>query len=335
VGEGLSYAAAGVSLEEAERAVAEIAKLAPLTYTEDVVEAVGGFASVVKGPGGMWLAATTDGVGTKSQVAAYLRKYDTIGLDLVAMLVDDLVCTGARPLFLQDYLVQGKLDHEVVRDVVKGLVAGCGYAGCVLSGGELAEHPGAMPEGHFDLAGTCVGVLAPEELIGPRSVAGGEALVGISSPNLRCNGFSLARKIVFDNGLADTEFVDGRTWAEELLKPSVIYCPAVLETRREVGAESLRAAAHVTGGGLLSNLSRSLPEGLEARVDWGAWELPRVFRELARIGRVPEEEMRRTFNMGIGMVLVVARDAAESWVEALRFRGHQAWQIGGVAGRVS
>jgi phosphoribosylformylglycinamidine cyclo-ligase len=276
------------------------------------------------------LVASTDGVGTKALVAAEAGRLGTIGIDLVAMCVDDLVCTGAEPLFMLDYVAVGKLDPEAVATVVGGVAEGCRQAGCALLGGETAEHPGALDPGHFDLAGFAVGVVERDRVL-PVGVSAGDRLIGLPSPGLRCNGYSLARRVLLDvTGLSlDDPAWPGapRTIGEELLEPSVIYAPAV---RRLLEAVDVRALAHITGGGLVGNLPRVLPEAADAVVDPRTWERPRIFGEVGRLGEVDDEEMARVFNLGIGMVAVVPAAEEGAALAALAGAGVRAVTIGEV-----
>jgi phosphoribosylformylglycinamidine cyclo-ligase len=275
------------------------------------------------------LVSATDGVGTKALIAQAADRFDTIGVDLVAMCVDDLVCQGAEPLFFLDYIAVGKLDPDHIEQLVEGVAEGCRQAGCALIGGEMAEHPGAMDPGEFDLVGFAVGVAERDQLITGADVAAGDVLIGLPSPGLRSNGYSLARTVLLDQADRDLDgpAFDGahHTLAEELLVPSVIYAPAVLALQRQV---AVRAVAHVTGGGLAGNLLRVLPKGVDATVDPRAWEEPRIFGEIRRAGDVSDEEMRKVFNLGIGMVVVVPEDEAYRAIDLLRTNGQRAVEIG-------
>jgi phosphoribosylformylglycinamidine cyclo-ligase len=317
-----SYAAAGVSLEAADEAVRRITALVATTNRPEVLDGIGGFGgsfaldiAKLRSP---VLVASTDGVGTKLAVAQAAGRFETVGLDLVAMCVDDLVCVGAEPLFMLDYISTGLLDPDQVEVLVGGVAEGCRRAGCALLGGELAEHPGEMAPGTFDIAGFAVGVVERDARLGPANVVPGDVLVGLRSPGLRSNGFSLVRNVMLERaGLA----LDGPAWpgadsslAEELLRPSVIYARAVLAAAR-TGA--VHAAAHITGGGLPGNLVRAMPDGCLAVVDRSSWTEPRIFDEIRRLGPVEEDEMERVFNLGIGMVLVVAGDQVDSVFEAV------------------
>jgi phosphoribosylformylglycinamidine cyclo-ligase len=332
---GETYAGAGVSIEAGEAAVDRIKPLVRSTYRPEVIGDIGGFGGLFDiaalGYRHPVLVSTTDGVGTKALVASAAGRYDTIGLDLVAMCVDDLVCQGATPLFFLDYISIGKLDPAQIEQLVSGIASGCRQAGCALVGGEMAEHPGVMAPGEFDLVGFAVGVAEHDALVTGRSVAPGDALVGIPSPNLRSNGFSLARRVLFEvagRSLGDPAW-QGATasLADELLAPSVIYAPAVLDVMRVV---DVRAVAHITGGGIPGNLVRVLPPGTDAVVDIGTWERPRVFDEIQRLGDISSHEMHRVFNCGIGMVLVVPADQVGRAVTALAGHGHSAVVVGEV-----
>jgi phosphoribosylformylglycinamidine cyclo-ligase len=278
------------------------------------------------------LVAATDGVGTKALVAQAAGRFTTIGLDLVAMCVDDLVCHGAEPLFFLDYIAVGRLDPDHIEQLVEGVAEGCRQAGCALIGGEMAEHPGAMEPGEFDLVGMAVGAAERDRVITGDTIEAGDVLVGLPSPNLRSNGYSLARKVFFEiagRGLDEPAYEGARhSLADELLSPSVIYTPAVLAALRRV---DIRAVAHITGGGLSGNLSRVLPDHLDAVVHRRAWESPRVFGEIQRIGEIADTEMARVFNLGIGMVLVVPRSDLFGTLDVLRERGHRPVELGEIA----
>jgi phosphoribosylformylglycinamidine cyclo-ligase len=326
---GETYEAAGVSIAAGEAAVERIKPLVRGTYRPEVLGDIGGFGGLFDAAALGYrhpvLVSTTDGVGTKALVATAAGRFDTIGLDLVAMCVDDLVCQGAQPLFFLDYVSIGRLDPDQIEQLVSGVAAGCRQAGCALIGGEMAEHPGVQRAGEFDLVGFAVGAVERDAIITGRAVSPGDVLVGIPSPNLRSNGFSLARRVYFDVAgcaLGDPAWPGATaTVADELLSPSVIYAPAVLATL--AGAE-VHAIAHVTVGGIAGNLARVLPVGTAADVDTGCWEWPRVFHEIQRLGQVDTAEMRAVFNFGIGMVLVVAPAAQAAAHPTLAAHGHHA-----------
>jgi len=321
-----SYAAAGVDLPAAEDAVERIKGIVASTARRGVLGGAGGFAGLFSLDTDRYphpvLVASTDGVGTKLLVAQAADCFDTVGLDLVAMCVDDLVCVGAEPLFLLDYLAVGRLDPDRVEALVGGVAEGCRRAGCALLGGETAEHPGAMGKDDFDLAGCAVGVLERGTELGAHRVSAGDVLVGLHSPGLRSNGYSLARHVLLERA---GRRLGGPAWpgasqslADELLVPSVIYAPAVLAA---IGTGGVHAAAHVTGGGIPGNLGRILPAGTGAVIERAAWDVPRIFTEIARCGEIGDDEMARVFNLGIGMVLAVEGPAAIGVIAALGTAG--------------
>jgi len=334
---GATYRDAGVDIDAGEAAVDRIRALVAGTARPGVLGGIGGFAGCFSlaqaGRSGPVLVSSADGVGTKLLVARRAGRYDTIGLDLVAMLVDDLVCTGAEPLFLLDYIAVGRLDPDRIAEVVSGIAEGCRRVGCALLGGETAEHPGAMDAGDMDVAGFAVGVVEESEMLGPDRVREGDVLVGLESPGLRSNGYSLARQVLLERpgaALDDPAWPGSETTvAEELLRPSELYAPAVRRVATTLPG-ALHAAAHITGGGLLGNIPRALPDGLGALVQRTAWEVPPIFTEIARRGQVAEMEMARVFNLGIGMVLVVEEDTVEEVMVAASGTGAAARVIGEV-----
>ncbi|MGE3619543.1 MAG: phosphoribosylformylglycinamidine cyclo-ligase [Acidimicrobiia bacterium] len=332
---GTSYQDAGVDIGAGEEAVERIKAKVRSTFRPEVIGDIGGFGGLFAFPSDRYtspvLVSSTDGVGTKAMVAQAAGRFDTIGVDLVAMCVDDLVCQGAEPLFFLDYIAVGKLDPAHIEQLVEGVAHGCRQAGCALVGGEMAEHPGAMEPGEFDLVGFAVGVVERDRLLTGERIEPGDRLVGLPSPGLRSNGYSLARKVLLDDaGLA----LDGPAWsgaphslADELLLPSVVYAPSVAQLLRRA---DVRGVAHVTGGGIPGNLNRVLPPGCDAVVDAGAWEWPRIFTEIQRHGRIDVGEMRRVFNLGIGMVAVVPAADVHAALDLLRSEGHRAVDIGEV-----
>jgi phosphoribosylformylglycinamidine cyclo-ligase len=332
---GETYAGAGVSIAAGDDAVHRIKPLVRSTYRPEVIGDIGGFGGLFDvaslGYERPVLVSSTDGVGTKAMVAKAMQKYDTIGLDLVAMCVDDLVCQGAQPLFFLDYISIGKLDPVQIEALVAGVAAGCRQAGCALIGGEMAEHPGVMQPEEFDLVGFAVGVAERDRLVTGRNVATGDVLVGLPSPNLRSNGFSLARRVFFERAgmsVHDPAWAGAdRTLGEVLLEPSVIYAPAVLAA---LCAGEVRAVAHITGGGIPGNLNRVLPAGADAVVERSSWQAPQIFDELARLGAVDPDEMLRVFNCGIGMILVVEPSGVDAVIGALAAHGHDARVVGAV-----
>jgi phosphoribosylformylglycinamidine cyclo-ligase len=320
-----AYRAAGVDTEAAAKAVELIADLAARARRPEMAGTVGGFAGLFRIGGGRLLAAGADGVGTKLEIARAVDRLDTVGIDLVAMCADDVVCMGAEPLFFLDYLAMGAVVPERVASIVGGVVEGCRRAGCALLGGETAEHPGVMPVDQFDLAGFCVGIVDEADLLGPELVREGDALIGLPSSGLHANGFSLVRSAVLgERSLDDAPpQLEGRTLAEELLEPCAIYAPTVVALRRD---RLLHAAAHITGGGFHENLPRVLPPGLGAVVTRGSWREHPVFALVQRAAAVGDDDMFSTFNMGVGMVLVVGAEDADRVLE----RGDGAARIGEV-----
>lgn len=330
--QGASYASAGVSIEAGDKAVELFAPLAKKATRPEVRGGLGGFAGLFalgeyEKP---LLAAASDGVGTKLAVAQAMDKHDTIGRDLVAMCVDDLVVCGAEPLFLQDYIAIGKVVPEHVASIVKGIADGCEEAGCALLGGETAEHPGLMKEGEYDVSATAIGVVEESKLLGPDKVRLGDVVIAMASSGLHSNGYSLARHVLLEmNNLPLDGFVQdfGRTIGEELLEPTRIYAKDCLDLASEC---EVHTYAHVTGGGLAANLARVIPEGLTAELERNTWTPAPVFRTIARLGKVNQEEMEKTFNMGVGMVAVVAEDDAERALAMLTARHIDAWRMGEV-----
>ena len=329
---GLDYAGAGVDIAAGDALVGRIAPAARATYRPGVMGAIGGFGGLfdprAAGYADPILVAATDGVGTKLRIAIDTGLLDGVGRDLVAMCVNDLVCQGAEPLFFLDYLATGRLDVDAAARVVEGIAAACREAGCALIGGETAEMPGIYAAGDLDLAGFAVGAMERGAAL-PAGVAPGDALIGLRSDGVHSNGFSLVRRVAERAGLAWTDpapFADGPLGAA-LLTPTRLYVRPALAAIRGGG---VRALAHVTGGGITGNLPRVLPEGCGARVDLGAWTPPPVFGWLSEAGGVAEDEMLRTFNCGIGMILVVAPEAAEDVLALLADAGETATHIGEV-----
>lgn len=322
-----------MDIEAGDRAVELIKEKVRSTYRPEVVGDVGGFGSLFAFPAGRYrdpvLVSSTDGVGTKAYIAQATGRFDTIGIDLVAMCVDDIVCQGAEPLFFLDYIAVGHLDPEHISQLVEGMVVGCRQAGCALIGGEMAAHPGSMEAGEFDIVGFAVGAVERDRVITGERVAAGDVLIGLPSPGLRSNGYSLARRVLLEGA---GRSLDGPAWegahhslADELLEPSVIYAPGVVALRDAV---DVRAVAHITGGGIPGNLRRILPSSVDAVVQRGAWEAPRIFGELQHLGGVSDEEMARVFNLGVGMIVVVPASDAYRALDLLRDQGFRAVEIG-------
>jgi phosphoribosylformylglycinamidine cyclo-ligase len=327
-----AYRRAGVDVGAAEQTVGLLRQLAGTASRPGVVEGVGGFAGLFDLGDGRLLAAATDGVGTKLEVARMAGRLDTVGIDLVAMSANDVLCSGAEPLFFLDYLAVGKLVPQEIEAVVGGVAEGCRRAGCALMGGETAEHPGPMSPGQFDLAGFCVGVLRRDELLGPHRVRPGDALLGLPSSGLHANGFSLVRRVLLGPGRRLEEFVPqfGRTLAEELLEPTAIYVRPVLALARAGLASS---AAHITGGGFHENIPRALPQGLGARIDTSAWAPPPIFAAVAEGAALDPRDLFGVLNMGVGMVVVVPSGVEEAAAAACRDSGSSAFVVGEVTVR--
>ena len=302
----MDYREAGVDTEAGAKAVELIKELAAKASRPEVARGIGGFAGAWRLGDGRMLVAATDGVGTKTEIARALGRYDTIGIDLVAMCADDVVCSGAEPLFFLDYVATGRVVAEEIAAIVEGMAEGCRRAGCALLGGETAEHPGVMEPGRFDLAGFCVGIVAEDAMLGPDRVREGDVLIGLESSGLHSNGYSLVRKALTEEAgyrLDETPEELSRPLGEELLEPTRIYAPLVLDLARR---GLVASAAHVTGGGLPENVPRALPDGLGAEIDTSAWSPPPIFDLVQHAASASQEEMFGTFNMGIGMVLVAS-----------------------------
>jgi phosphoribosylformylglycinamidine cyclo-ligase len=332
----LTYAEAGVDVEAGDRAVTLMRAAVEATHGPRVLGGIGGFAGLwalggadrAGGSSDPVLAAAADGVGTKLLVAQALDRHDTVGIDLVAMVVDDVVVTGAAPLFVLDYLAVGRVDPERVAVVVAGVAEGCRLARCALLGGETAEHPDAMAPDAYDLAGFAVGVVERDRLLGPDRVAAGDVLLGVASSGLHANGFSLARRVLARAGVGYERDLPelGGPVGEALLTPTRIYAPDLVDLLA-AGIE-VHALCHVTGGGLPGNLPRCLPAGLVARVDWASWTPPPIFRLLAEIGPVDDQELARATNLGVGMVVVLPEAEADRATQFLAARDLPAWVIG-------
>lgn len=328
----VTYREAGVDIDEANSLIERIKPLAQKTRTPWVLEGIGGFAGIMAIPKGFEepvLVSGTDGVGTKLKVAFALNRHDTIGQDLVAMCVNDIITTGADPLFFLDYFGTGKLSAETGASVVGGIAEGCRLAKCALLGGETAELPGMYADGEYDLAGFAVGVADRKSLLGRDRVKSDDVLIAVASTGLHSNGYSLARRVLEGSmGLSLTALHPSleRSVGETLLTPTRIYVETVQGLRRALGVD-LHALCHVTGGGVVENLPRVLPDGVDAVLD-GCREWPAIFQVIATGGPVELSEMRRTFNLGVGLVAIVARDQAETALAALANTGDTAYRIG-------
>ncbi|GBD26309.1 Phosphoribosylformylglycinamidine cyclo-ligase [bacterium HR30] len=331
----VTYRDAGVDIEKGERVARAAARWARRTQRPEVISGVGGFGALFRLPRGYrrpLLVAATDGVGTKLAIANMVGRHDTVGIDLVAMNVNDILTLGAEPLAFLDYFVTERLEPAIAEQVLRGIARGCRLAGCALVGGETAEHPGCMRTGEYDLAGFVVGVVEEGKVVDGRRIRAGDVLVGIESSGLHSNGFSLVRHVLFERARLDVQAhlpELQRSLAEELLEPTRIYVPVI----RSLPVPDIHGMAHITGGGLVENVPRSFPRALGARIVRGSWPVPPIFELVQRLGPVPEEEMLRTFNMGIGFVLVVSAANANHIVAALRRRRVRSWVIGEVIRR--
>ena len=329
-----TYRSAGVDIDEGERFVKLIGPLAKKTARKGVLGSLGGFGALFSARFSNMrdpvLVSGTDGVGTKLKVAFLTKTHDTIGIDLVAMCVNDIVVSGAEPLFFLDYLSTGKLKAEEARDIVRGISKGCRDAGCALIGGETAEMPGLYAKGEYDLAGFAVGVVDKKKIIDGKKVRAGDSIIGLASNGLHSNGYSLARKVLFeDMRLKPSARPKGfrTTLAKELLRPTRIYVKPLLKVLKKF---DVHAMAHITGGGLVGNIPRVLPRGLEAAVRKGSWPVPRIFTLIKEGGRVAPSEMMRTFNAGVGMVVVVKKSEVDGVVSLLKKEKIKAFEIGTV-----
>lgn len=324
-----TYAQAGVSIDAGNALVEMIKPHAARTRTPGVVSGIGGFGALFRHDFSQYqepiLVSSTDGVGTKLKLAFALDKHDTIGVDLVAMCANDVLCCGATPLFFLDYFGTGKLEPEVAADVVKGIADGCVQAGCALIGGETAELPGFYQSGEYDLAGFCVGVVDRPKLIDGSTVVPGDVLIGLASSGLHSNGYSLARRVLEPLGLSTHVGELGENLGAAMLRPTKIYVPQVLQVLEAVGVKAL---AHITGGGFLENIPRVLPQNCVARIERGSWQVSPLFGLIQSRAGIAESEMFTTFNMGIGLVMVVAAGDAQ---QALQVLGDGAHRIGEVA----
>ena len=329
-----SYAAAGVDITAGYKSVELMKKHIARTKNEGCLDDVGGFGGCfglnLEGISEPVLVAGTDGCGTKVKLAQLLDKHDTIGIDAVAMCVNDIICCGAKPLFFLDYIACGKNFPEKIADIVGGVSEGCVQAGCALIGGETAEHPGLMPEEDYDLAGYCTGIVDKKKMLDNKKVAEGDAIIALASTGVHSNGFSLVRK-VFDIESADLnaykDELGGKTLGETLLTPTKIYVKSMLALMKEV---DVKAVSHITGGGFYENIPRSLPEGFSAKIKKSDVRVLPIFSLIAKVGNIPERDMYNTFNMGVGMSVVVpAADAAEA-VEILNANGETAYILGSI-----
>ncbi|MEK6420530.1 MAG: phosphoribosylformylglycinamidine cyclo-ligase [Burkholderia gladioli] len=328
--QGLSYRDAGVDIDAGDALIDKIKPFAKKTLRDGVLGGIGGFGALFEVPKRYQepvLVSGTDGVGTKLKLAFHLNRHDTVGQDLVAMSVNDILVQGAEPLFFLDYFACGKLDVDTAATVIKGIATGCELSGCALIGGETAEMPGMYPDGEYDLAGFAVGAVEKSKIIDGSTIAEGDVVLGLASSGIHSNGFSLVRKIIERaNPDLNAEF-DGRTLADALIAPTRIYVKPLLALMAKLPVKGM---AHITGGGLVENIPRVLREGLTAELDQNAWTLPPLFQWLQQHGGVADAEMHRVFNCGIGMAVIVSAADADAAVAELSAAGEQVWKIGKV-----
>ena len=331
----MDYKKAGVDIEAGYKSVELMKEYVKGTMRPEVMGGIGGFSgafsmSAIKDMENPVLLSGTDGCGTKVKLAFIMDKHDTIGIDAVAMCVNDVACAGGEPLFFLDYIACGKNYPEKIATIVKGVAEGCKMAGCALVGGETAEHPGLMPEDEYDLAGFSVGVVDEKDLITGKEIEAGDVLVGIKSSGVHSNGFSLVRKVFnMDKATLDTYYDElGRTLGEALLEPTRIYVKA-LKSVKDAGVR-VRGCSHITGGGFYENIPRMLPDGIRAEVEKDSYEIPAIFKMLAKEGNIAEEMMYNTFNMGVGMCLAVRPEDAQKTVDAVNAAGEEAFILGKV-----
>lgn len=326
----LTYRDAGVDIDAGDTLVERIAPAAARTHRPEVLGGIGGFGALVEIPAGYRhpvLVSGTDGVGTKLKLAVESGRHESIGIDLVAMCVNDIVVSGAEPLFFLDYYASGKLDVGIAESVIKGIARGCELAGCALVGGETAELPGMYQGEDYDLAGFAVGVVEKSRILDGRAVKDGDVVIGLASSGPHANGYSLIRKVLQQSGAKLEQRIGGRALIEVLLAPTRIYVKTLLALMQEI---PLHALAHITGGGLLENIPRVIPTGLGVELDSKSWPQPPIFDWLAREGSIAEREMYRTFNMGLGMTLCIAPNDVERTLAWLKRADEPAWRIGEV-----
>ena len=332
--QSLSYRDAGVDISAGDELVERIKPFAKKTMRDGVLSGLGGFGALFEVPKRYRepvLVSGTDGVGTKLKLAFDLKRHDTVGIDLVAMSVNDVLVQGAEPLFFLDYFACGKLDVDTAASVVAGVAKGCEYAGCALIGGETAEMPGMYPEGEYDLAGFAVGVVEKSKVISGRDIVAGDVVLGLPSSGAHSNGYSLVRKIIArSHPDLDATFDGDKTLADAIMAPTRIYVKPMLAL---IAALPVKGMAHITGGGITENVPRVLPENVKAVIQKSSWQRPKLFDWLQREGNVAESEMHRVFNCGIGMVVVVARENVEPALKLLRAAGEQAVEIGSIEAR--
>lgn len=324
----ISYRDAGVDIEAGDALVEQIKPFAKRTMRPEVLGGIGGFGSLFEMPKKFKnpvLVSGTDGVGTKLKLAFELNKHDTVGIDLVAMSVNDILVQGAEPLFFLDYFACGKLEVGTAAQVIKGIAQGCEQSGCALVGGETAEMPGMYPAGEYDLAGFAVGCVDKESLITGKTISSGDVVLGLASSGAHSNGYSLIRKLITKSGIdMDADF-HGKPFKDVVMAPTRIYVKSLLKL---IEAMPVKGMAHITGGGITENVPRVLPEGLTAEIKKGSWDMPALFTWLQAQGNVAESEMHKTFNCGIGMVVIVAKEQASAAMALLKAEGEQVFEIG-------
>ncbi len=321
----INYKDAGVDVERGYEAVRLIKEHAQKTFDGNVITDLGSFGGMYDIGGGQVLVSGTDGVGTKLKAAFALNKHDTVGIDCVAMCVNDVVCLGARPLFFLDYIATGKLVPQTTAEIVKGISDGCIMSGCALVGGETAEMPGFYEDGEYDMAGFCVGMVARDDVINGSGITAGDTLIGIASSGIHSNGFSLVRRLFAMDDTLRTETYEGISLGEMFLTPTKIYVKPVLKLISDVAVKGL---AHITGGGFIENIPRMLPEGIGAKIQLKSWDMPPVFRLLVGRAGLSDDEAYNTFNMGIGMVAAVPKEQASAALSSLKASGESAFIIG-------
>ncbi|HSI22147.1 MAG TPA: phosphoribosylformylglycinamidine cyclo-ligase [Methylophilaceae bacterium] len=331
----ISYRDAGVDIEAGDALVEDIKPFAKRTMRPEVLAGIGGFGSLFEVPKKFKnpvLVSGTDGVGTKLKLAFQLNKHDTVGIDLVAMCVNDILVQGAEPLFFLDYFACGKLEVGAAAQVIKGIAAGCEQAGCALVGGETAEMPGMYPPGEYDLAGFSVGAVDKEAIIDGTTIAPGDVVLGLASSGAHSNGYSLVRKLIEVSGIAMDSDFHGRPFRDVVMEPTRIYVKPLLKL---IDALPVKGMAHITGGGLTENIPRVLPEGVTAELQRGSWSIPPLFAWMQEQGNIAEDEMLRTFNCGIGMAVIVAAEDAERATALLAAEGEQVSRIGVIRTRAA
>jgi phosphoribosylformylglycinamidine cyclo-ligase len=329
----ISYKDAGVDIDAGDALVERIKPLAKRTMRPEVLAGIGGFGALIeisKKYQEPVLVSGTDGVGTKLRLAFELNRHDTVGIDLVAMSVNDILVQGAEPIFFLDYFATGKLTLDTAEAVIGGIATGCEQAGCALIGGETAEMPGMYPEGEYDLAGFAVGVVEKSRIIGGQSIAPGDVVLGLASSGAHSNGYSLIRKLIDVSGIGLKSDFHGKPFADVVMAPTRIYVKPMLALMQQIAVKGM---AHITGGGITGNLPRCLPENVAARVDQASWTRPPLFDWLQKAGNVEPEEMLRTFNCGIGLAVVVAAADAAAAMAQLQASGETVWQIGEIVAR--